>query len=72
MLWKTKVNCCVNRREVRSALLCEIGCAKRQVEGMISSSMKSFDNHNSTGGQTVPKALINGINLELGKSVFLL
>ena len=33
---------------------------------------ESFDNHNSTGGQTIPKALTNGINLELGKSVFLL
>ena len=39
---------------------------------MISSSMKSFDNHYSTGGQTIPKALTNGIDLELGKSVFLL
>ena len=31
---------------------------------------ESFDNHNSTGGQTIPKALIDGIDLELGKSVF--
>jgi hypothetical protein len=33
---------------------------------------ESFDNHYSTGGQTIPKALTNGIDLELGKSVFLL
>lgn len=29
-----------------------------------------FDNRSSTGGQTIPKALANDIDLELGKPVF--
>lgn len=36
VLWKTKVNCRVNRRYVETALICDIGFAKRQVEGMTS------------------------------------
>jgi len=33
---------------------------------------ETFDNRNSTGGQTTPKALTYDIDLELGKPVFLL
>ena len=72
MLRKTQVNCWVNRRHERAALLCDTGCSQkaRRKEQVFICAL--FDNQISTGGETIPKASIYGINMELGKPVFAL